>query len=87
MYDGAEVGSQTQVVLFPAAGVNAVVLTNTSTDGNDDLAAQSLMKEVLSKAPAFNPSSDDQSPAPSYVLHLLLLVIEAILLVIALVAD
>ena len=65
MHDGAEFGSQTQIVLFPAAGVYAIVFTN--TDGNDEMAAEKLMKEVLSKAPAVDPPSPVSSPTTAPV--------------------
>ncbi len=55
MHDGAEVGTQTQVLLFPQEGVYAVVFTN--TDGNNEWAAQRMMKEVLLKAPTLDPPS------------------------------
>lgn len=44
MHDGAEAGSQTQILILPAAKVYAVVLTN--TDYNDDYAAQKLAGEI-----------------------------------------
>ncbi len=53
MHDGAEIGTQTQVLLFPQEGVYAIVFTN--TDGNNEWAAQKMMKEVLLKAPTLNP--------------------------------
>lgn len=43
-HDGAEAGSQTQIVVLPKAGVYVVVFTN--TDLNDDWAAQELALEV-----------------------------------------
>jgi hypothetical protein len=62
---GAEAGSQTQVVLFPVAGRYALVFTN--TDGNDEDAAQYLMREVLHEGNKIaDPSSDDP---PSPVVH------------------
>jgi CubicO group peptidase (beta-lactamase class C family) len=73
---GAEVGSQTQVILFPKSGIYAIVFTN--TDGNDDEAAQEIMGELLYYAAELvNPSAEeDTSPAPertSGTLSLLLL--------------
>ena len=44
-HDGAEAGSQTQILVLPQAGVYAVVLTN--TNGNDALAAQYMAMELL----------------------------------------
>lgn len=44
-HDGAEAGSQTQILVLPQAGVYAVVLTN--TDGNDDYAAQEMAAEMI----------------------------------------
>lgn len=44
-HDGAEAGSQTQILLLPEADVYAVVLTN--TDGNDEYAAQNIASELL----------------------------------------
>lgn len=74
-HDGAEAGSQTQVVLLPKAGIYAVVFTN--TDYNDELAAQKLMKQVLTHGknvvetpitPFLPPSPTPPSPpAPSPV--------------------
>merc|ERR1712228_750889 len=49
MHAGAEAGSQTQLLIMPKAGVFALVLTN--TDGNDDLAAQKMMKTLLGSMP------------------------------------
>jgi CubicO group peptidase (beta-lactamase class C family) len=44
-HNGAEAGSQTQILLLPKAGVYAVVLTN--THGNDEYAPQWLASELL----------------------------------------
>ncbi len=64
-HDGAEYGSQTQVVVFPESGVYAVVFTN--TDGNSDLAASKLMEVLVSKAPTLKPppTPSPSSPAPT----------------------
>ena len=45
MHDGAEAGSQTQILVVPQAGVYVVVLTN--TDGNDEWAAQMMAMELM----------------------------------------
>jgi CubicO group peptidase (beta-lactamase class C family) len=44
-HDGAEAGSQTQILVLPRAGVYAAVLTN--TDGNDEYAAQMMAVDLL----------------------------------------
>lgn len=83
-HDGAELGSQTQVALFPEAEVYAVVFTN--TDGNDDMAAQMLMKEVLSKASGLLGDDEFTSHAPksySSFSFFLFVTIQAIVLVVA----
>jgi CubicO group peptidase (beta-lactamase class C family) len=77
-HGGAEVGSQTQVILFPNSGIYAIVFTN--TDGNYEEAAQAIMWDLLYYAGELvNPSPEENaggSPAPersSGTLSLLLL--------------
>lgn len=62
---GAEVGSQTQVILFPKSGIYAVVFTN--TDGNGNEVAQDFMGELLYYAAELvNPTPDEEpSSAPA----------------------
>jgi len=65
---GLEAGSQTQVILLPGAGIYALVLTN--TDGNDDMAAQILTKELLLKAPEIDGLLGSQRSSSSAVTRL-----------------
>lgn len=52
-HDGAEVGSQTNLIILPNAGVYVAVLTN--TDLNSDMAAQQLTQAVV------------QAPLPAFI--------------------
>jgi CubicO group peptidase (beta-lactamase class C family)/ribosomal protein L24E len=61
MHDGAEAGSQTQLLVLPNAGVYAVVLTN--TDRNDGWAAQK-MAAALVEAP-LPEGATGPPPAPA----------------------
>ena len=59
-HDGAEAGSQTNIIILPKAGIYVAVLTN--TDLNSETAAQQLTQAVI-EAP-LPPSSPIPSPTP-----------------------
>jgi len=58
-HDGAEAGSQTNIIVLPRAGVYVAVITN--TDMNSESAAQQLTRTVI-EAP--HPPTTSPPPAP-----------------------
>ena len=60
-HDGAEVGSQTNILILPKAGVYVAVLTN--TDLNSETAAQQLTKAIVdAPLPALDPGTPTSAP-------------------------
>ncbi|EJK67532.1 hypothetical protein THAOC_11417 [Thalassiosira oceanica] len=60
-HDGAEVGSQTNILILPKAGVYVAVLTN--TDLNSETASQQLTKAIVdAPLPASDPGTPTSAP-------------------------
>lgn len=65
-HDGAEAGTQTNLLILPEAGVFVAVLTN--TDGNSEYAAQTLTKTIVeAPLPSTVVSSPTEKPIMSPV--------------------